>query len=1037
MKSNYLLVLLMIFFNFIYSMQTNDFGRWVHFGIKGGQPQGGVVCTPIMPEGDDYVLCTGDITGIRSSDNHGKRWKMLNNPVKTAYKNAFNFNNICIDYNSWLNENTGIVYYFCNLLPFFNLKRSLDGGRTWEGVSGPSIHNIDYRVTPMTVEPFTGKGYIATYDGTNCKLFYFTRTGDAIEHLMPGGTDSLIYDVAGVNENRAIITTKTGIYTAYFNNAYSLKRSISGGGFLYINPVYPNIVWAALTAEKTLLKSINGGDTFIAVKTDLPFTPGKIAVYGGDYSGGNARIIISRRDTSYENPYLYNGYTTDIIYSSDGGLTFNVSAMEACGTVNFPIEAAAGKVTQMAATPTADVDGTFYISRFGGLMISINGGQNFIWSVNGIYGLNTFDIALANNGEQIWAGHNDHGLFKSDAGLSGDGWYNLCYNNWRQLTESWNSKGMCVNIFLDLKNESNAYYVLSPDYWADGGSWYVEAISNSIRKQLFDYQDFDAVNQYGFSCTMDISERLEKNNLVFYAGLRQLTGDIEKGVIKIFYSNDEWNFEDRIAGLTGDGLRVYDVQSDPYGTLYARTGNGLYRAAVTNNWQNKIGISYANTYWCRRSLSFDKYDASKVYCGYFEKIYFSTNFGETFSLLMTMPKSPENSSLYIYANTILAENNTLYIGAKGYTAAYGAGGILVTNLGSSTDIKWLDRDGMPRESTDTRGLLDRHGRYLTSSLGSGLIRYEMIIDNEDIIDTKKMYYYSELNSFADSITADEDREFGYEVRNIGSSRHFTFNGSTGSEAHFNFKVPETGVYIVYARWNIVAGKIMKTNACYFLTEDGVEKAKKFYDQGSTSLAAQWNKLYAYTFNQDKSYKVELKHYYGTGTTVNADAIRIEKYDGTVIIDNEMSDTSKDCYFVQSGMPRVLHSTSPWTYSYGPQVNKTASSFQNKCDGELTPYAEWNFKVPVTGKYKVFAWWAKGPDWQKADVNYRIYYEGANVLCGAVNQQKNQAKWNPVNSSSFLFNEGVKYKVVLREADQTGDGKHLSADAIMLQLESLN
>ena len=68
-----------------YALEDHQHGRWVNFGVIGGQPQGGVVVSPsVSKSGEDIVFTVGDITGLRQSVTGGRDWVSVSDPTSPA-----------------------------------------------------------------------------------------------------------------------------------------------------------------------------------------------------------------------------------------------------------------------------------------------------------------------------------------------------------------------------------------------------------------------------------------------------------------------------------------------------------------------------------------------------------------------------------------------------------------------------------------------------------------------------------------------------------------------------------------------------------------------------------------------------------------------------------------------------------------------------------------------------------------------------------------------------------------------------------------
>ncbi len=392
-------------------------------------------------------------------------------------------------------------------------------------------------------------------------------------------------------------------------------------------------------------------------------------------------------------------------------------------------------------------------------------------------------------------------------------------------------------------------------------------------------------------------------------------------------------------GLTDDSREyVKDINVDGYGNIYIRTYDGIWRynrALLT--WEQKISHSRRNGAANLEAITFDDTNANKVYVGLGDTIRKSQDFGENFSLWTTLPQVPEflPSNIQGYTSRdLLSHGDDFYVGVNLHYPYIGDNGVMRGGVLHSNDDaaswEWLDRSSLPAADISYSLIRDDKGRVYAADSGSGVSRYEFIIDNLDT-DTSKPYYFETIGAqWQESNSVNETYELGPEVRNPRSSFYLQGGDDETAQAMWHFQVPESGEYKIFAWWNQVAGSSMRSNVNYRINHaldwEGKVSTDVVVDQNNDG--SRWNELAIVKLKADTDYSVVLEHQAlaGSQLAVNADAIRIEPYRAEIIIDNEDAD------FTFDGMTFVDHYNSPWAYPYGPQVGNPPTSRHRKVSG---------------------------------------------------------------------------------------------------------
>ena len=1057
-----------------YAIDDQQEGRWVNFGMTGGQPQGGVAVTPNKSvSGHEIVLTTGDVTGLRKSVTEGTDWFMANDPVSPAMFKEYGV--MAIDHSTFANGVEGDEAIYIAKLSAdqgdwsepFKLIRSVDGGTSFQNIENIDAAHSKLRYFPISIAPAseTGKALFAISEGGVASLYLLERISAAAKKLvLPPDGIGMIFDVKALTDHKAIITTDKGVYAITdYSTLQPLSDPALGGDcrYMYVNPAYPDVIWLTKklsNSDGQLLRSSDAGASWQVVNASLGFRPGLLAAFGGTPDGTGARILIGTE--SLDNPYAQGAFNTNFHYST-GGQTFQPSFIPPNdgSDPGYPIRGGGNSLNQVVASPTSDdYSGNFYVARFGGFMRSTDGGATFTWQNRGIYGLTIFNMLYGDNTLTVTT--NDHGIFQSHAGTGSDlVWRNLLYDNWRQLDEKITAFGVTLgsgsDVIIDPVDSNILFYIKY-----SGTNWYIRRAGNGA-PTVNDWENIfssDAWSgKYKIQMVLDYEERWKNNREVLVViTSRPDKGDDSNpvmGVVRLENNNGAWTWSPMNTGLSilaQDSLK--DIKTDLYGNIYIRTGvggsqppedyEGIWKYnRTTASWEHKV-VGFNEGASNLEAISFDQTDANLVYAAVWDKIWFSNNFGEQFTEWANMPAVEEfgaaSNDLY-HPRALLAHGDDLYAGinlSKPYMVGGNVmhGGVLYThNAGLSW--QWLNRHSMPAAEIGHSLLLAPDGQLYAGDDGSGLARYEIIIDNQDKDATKPYYFEATGGPWAESTSIDEAAEFGPEVRNPRGSIYRQGGAGESATAIWHFRVPRDGVYKVYAWWNRVQGSTMESNALYRIAHApdryGHTSTVAIRDQSLNS--GRWNELAIVSLNADTNYQVALESGSQSAATVNADAVRVERYQPEIVVDNE------DSGFTFNGMSSVDHFNSPWKYPYGPQSGNAPTSRHGNASGG-TRWARWYFTVPASGKYTVSAWWPTGPSWQSAGVVYRIHHGedgGIPEFTDSVNQQQNRSRWNTLTvggTREFQFYTGETYYVEIREEDQKDTG-HFNADAINVVLTS--
>lgn len=115
---------------------------------------------------------------------------------------------------------------------------------------------------------------------------------------------------------------------------------------------------------------------------------------------------------------------------------------------------------------------------------------------------------------------------------------------------------------------------------------------------------------------------------------------------------------------------------------------------------------------------------------------------------------------------------------------------------------------------------------------------------------------------------------------------------------------------------------------------------------------------------------------------------------------------------------------PWVL-YADTSGKSYFGFHhyNNMPGNGSDVAIWNFTVPSSGIYDVYAWW-RADSYRPTDVPFTINYTGGSSTV-RVNQTQNGSRWNLLGTFNFQ-NTG---SIVV--SDNVTNGRDIVADAIRL------
>ena len=1092
-------------------------GRWVNFGIKGGQPQGGVLCLPKMNDlNEDIIFTTGDITGLRKSVTGGGDWFTHSDPTSPEF--YAEFGNLAFDLTTFTDSMLGNeTIYLARVSTRFNqvgghatgiydnLLRSSDGGKSFQRIGDINVKYKKVRYSSLSIAPQgTGNGLFAALSNDGqVYLYSLSRSLPTASQIDLSATPiSMIYDVEALDDNSAVITTDAGVYALsdytldtitmtliQDESLYPLDgpttSELAMNRYMYLDPEKPHVIWLAQAENNRVLKSIDAGASW-SITSDLSFSPGLLAASGGDDSGTNAHVVVS--EASKDDPYQRGAFKSLLHYSSDGGVTFSASkiAVNDGTDSGYPIRGGAKALNQLCARD----GGEFHVARFGGYMRSVDGGETFAWHNRGIHGLNTNSVDLRDGIMTVT--HNDHGIFRTsiNTGMD-DPWQEFLYDNWKQLdhktkTHPTNEQlATGVDAIVDPVDSNVIYYIKTkannPEVWlirktTNGAINNIDALPSDDLdadwKNIFDSTAWSS--EFTIKMVLDYQAKwLGQETLLIATSCLDKNCASGKGVVKIGYKETapgvfEW-VDEELNG-SGDGALsetakrgIKNIHTDLYGNVYIRTYDNNYRYnRATDAWKviSEVGHEGKTNF---NAVAFDPNDASKVYYADQGELLISNNFGETFSedSKKQFPIVPEYEystaigsavGTKYFPKTLAVGDDALYAGmAIQYPFVAGDGSVPKGGVMKSVDDGdtwfWLNQSGMQTAEVDRSLIFGDDGYLYAAESGSGLSRYEIIVDNKDLDATKPYYFLTRGEGWKDTTAIDPEKQFGPEVKQPRSSVYFTNQGSRGA-AIWRFQVPETGYYKVFTRWNAVTEESMREDPRYVVKHAEVNGVSytRITEMNQTENSGTWQWLKeatqegVYKFNQGEKYEVKLisnGNNASVGKVVDADAIRLEPFKPEVIIDNSDTVAGEDVFFSQSGGDIVSHYQGIWRYPYGPQKGYAPDSVCPKVDAQGdSQWAKWKFKVPVSGYYEVYAWWAGGPQYQSSKAFYRVNHDEDNGIAQKTKpqyQKDNHGRWMLLTTDShqsFHFTAGETYDVSIYAKDQEyATADHYNADAI--------
>ncbi|GGA44727.1 hypothetical protein GCM10007416_17260 [Kroppenstedtia guangzhouensis] len=236
---------------------------------------------------------------------------------------------------------------------------------------------------------------------------------------------------------------------------------------------------------------------------------------------------------------------------------------------------------------------------------------------------------------------------------------------------------------------------------------------------------------------------------------------------------------------------------------------------------------------------------------------------------------------------------------------------------------------------------------------------------------------------------------GYE----GTNYQYSQKGTGNHTFTWNFQVPKTGSYKVYAKYLSYTDRA--TNAPYTIHHQNGESVKRVNQRTGGGV---WVELGTYTFNQGAG-KVVLSN--NADGIVVADAIKLEQAPVTVTSDN------RDPGNVGVGA---------WKPSTNrPGYEGTDYQYDYKGTGDNT--FTWNLNIPESGSYKVYVKYLDYKD-RATDAPYTVHHQGGKTV-KRVDQRSGGGQW--VYLGTWNFAQGTVSKVVLSD---NADGI-VVADAVRL------
>ena len=148
---------------------------------------------------------------------------------------------------------------------------------------------------------------------------------------------------------------------------------------------------------------------------------------------------------------------------------------------------------------------------------------------------------------------------------------------------------------------------------------------------------------------------------------------------------------------------------------------------------------------------------------------------------------------------------------------------------------------------------------------------------------------------------------------------------------------------------------------------------------------QWNLLGTYTFNAGTSGDVRVTAGFssGTGSVAIADAIRFKLVaPADIIVDNSASGFS---------------ASSNWTLGTSA-VDKYGSDYRFRSTASISDPATWNFSLPASGNWEVYAWWSQGTN-RSNTAPYIVYHSGGSTTVSK-NQRTGGGQWNTLGIHNF-------------------------------------
>lgn len=237
------------------------------------------------------------------------------------------------------------------------------------------------------------------------------------------------------------------------------------------------------------------------------------------------------------------------------------------------------------------------------------------------------------------------------------------------------------------------------------------------------------------------------------------------------------------------------------------------------------------------------------------------------------------------------------------------------------------------------------------------------------------------------------------------NRHY--DGTQGTPpftATYNFTIPETGSYKVYARWfeyNNRSNQVqIRVNGTTEAIVDQEQSPRNIAGGGHYLAEKYWYYVGEFNFNAGSGGAVIEYYHDGDNDSFSSDAVLLELQGQDLSAGYEESG-----YWYESGASNEKYNSSRYTSNTGS-------------------YATWTPDLPTADTYEVYIWYTNTGN-RDTNAKYTVHHSGGDTEF-YINQRDQVSQW--VRLGEFYFEQGTAGYVKVERHDDS-DGGSTSADAV--------